>query len=740
MKLKKLLFILISMLYAEIAFSQNNNIEIKADSLNNLLSNTNIVKNKIHYLSQLSNLYLKADKVLSMKYIEKMKMIAEQNDCETCMANYFHNLGIYYNTYEPSIAEQYYLKAIQYAHSLNDTTLLTGFLNNISIYYSRQGNYRKSIDYLNESLRFIEEGKKELHLTSVYVNLASLHNSIGNLDSAIYFSNKAIPLLEAKQNYQHLAFVYSNLGLIYGAKKQDTTALTYYYKAYNNFKTSGDTSFTALLFENFGNSYQKLGMKDSAEFFYLQSIKQSDIMNDIEQKTLVSFMLSAFYYEEGRYAEAAKLIEQSAKNISLINSLPRRADAYMQYSKIHFIEKNYKDGLQTTDSALQCAKNSQDYSLLAEIFDMYAKLFAATGNYELAYNALNTAGDYLDTLFISGESKMMEELKAKYESEKKQSEIDFLNQQNTIKTLDLEKSRIRQYNLLILVILLFITILFLTLFFLQRTKTNKKLALQNFKILSQNEEIKSQAEELRNVNEVLNNRNEELAQLNLTKDRFFSIISHDLKNPFHSIMFATDYIIKADSTEFDVEQLITYIKGIHQTAEASYNLLVNLLEWSRLQTGSIICNKELTPIDFIINDCMELHAEMAQNKNITIRYIQNSGENIFADNYMLNTIMRNLLSNAIKFTHNNGEIVIKTSKETNKIWIEVCDNGIGMKKDVIDKLFTYSKNQSHSGTNNEKGTGLGLLLCKEFIEKHDGKLFVESELNKGSCFKFYLPS
>ncbi len=228
-----------------------------------------------------------------------------------------------------------------------------------------------------------------------------------------------------------------------------------------------------------------------------------------------------------------------------------------------------------------------------------------------------------------------------------------------------------------------------------------------------------------------------LRELNATKDKFFSIIAHDLKNPFQSIMGFSD-LLTEQINEKNYGGIAEYAGIIQNSSQRAMNLLTNLLEWSRSQTGKMEFNPEYIEIIILINEAIKLADDAARQKSITIYKELPRYAAVFADKAMLGAILRNLISNAIKFTNPGGRIVISAEQKQDELMVAVSDNGVGIEKDAIAKLFRIEENLSTRGTQNERGTGLGLILCKEFIEKHGGKIWVESEPGKGSKFIFTL--
>ncbi len=229
-----------------------------------------------------------------------------------------------------------------------------------------------------------------------------------------------------------------------------------------------------------------------------------------------------------------------------------------------------------------------------------------------------------------------------------------------------------------------------------------------------------------------------LRELNATKDKFFSIIAHDLKNPFNSIIGFSN-ILADHVREIDIEQVEEYAEIIQKSSKRAMDLLTNLLEWSRLQTGRIEFHPEHIDLIELIERESNLLSDTAKLKSIDIAKQLPKNATAFADKSMIGTVLRNLISNALKFSHPGDKIVISVEQKSNEYEIAVIDKGIGIKNESLGKLFHIEESYSTTGTQNEQGTGLGLILCKEFIEKHKGEIWVESEAGKGSAFRFKIP-
>jgi len=281
--------------------------------------------------------------------------------------------------------------------------------------------------------------------------------------------------------------------------------------------------------------------------------------------------------------------------------------------------------------------------------------------------------------------------------------------------------------------------------FLELDRKNAELKLQHTKLEElintlniTNTKLQGEIDE-RTIAEIKLRESEKmLKELNATKDKFFSIVAHDLKNPFNTLIGFSNLLLNT-GLNLSEEKKTNYLELIYKASKRGYSLLENLLEWSRSQTGRL----EIKPQEFVlkqsIKECMNLHYSSAEKKFVSLTEQIDDTTKVFADVNMFTTVMRNLISNAIKFTPENGKIDITAIEKETEVQINVSDTGLGVSKESKEKLFRIDVNHSTPGTNQEQGTGLGLILCKEFIEKNKGKIWVESALGEGSIFSFTLP-
>jgi PAS domain S-box-containing protein len=265
-------------------------------------------------------------------------------------------------------------------------------------------------------------------------------------------------------------------------------------------------------------------------------------------------------------------------------------------------------------------------------------------------------------------------------------------------------------------------------------------------MMGENEEILVHEGILRDITdrkqaeEEIKRKNEELLKLNNEKDKFFSIIAHDLRSPFQPLLGFTRMLVE-DLPTLRLDEIQKMALNMRGAANKLFNLLENLLQWSRMQRGLTTFEPESFLILPKLSDCLAPTLEAITHKKIDLTYDVPDDLAVFADGNMFESIIRNILSNAIKFTDYGGKIIIR-AKIMDGNWVEIAvnDTGIGMNKEILENLFKLDANTNRKGLDGEPSSGLGLIICKDFIEKHGGKLWVESEVNRGSTFYFTLPN
>ena len=269
-------------------------------------------------------------------------------------------------------------------------------------------------------------------------------------------------------------------------------------------------------------------------------------------------------------------------------------------------------------------------------------------------------------------------------------------------------------------------------------EVNTILEERQQQIEEQSERLTMQTEKLKDQSELLVIKNEELEKLNNTKDKFLSILAHDLKNPFNLLMGFTE-LLETNYDKLDDAKKMKYIGAINITLKNTYILLENLLQWARSQSDAIRFDPKKLSLTALIKKNLYFFQESYTRKNITLTEKIKNDLYVVADENMLDTVVRNLLTNAIKFTPDGGKITVSCMETDKKVKVEITDTGIGISRDNLHNLFK-TDTLITPGTYGETGTGLGLLICHDFVNKNNGEIWVDSEEGAGSTFTFIIPA
>jgi signal transduction histidine kinase len=358
--------------------------------------------------------------------------------------------------------------------------------------------------------------------------------------------------------------------------------------------------------------------------------------------------------------------------------------------------------------------------------------YSQVGDFRNAYNYLRKFIALKDSVFTKEQTKIITELNAKFDVENKRIENEILRIRNDRQNI---------YIIVGIIILIIIATFGVVLYFKNRTvhKINSDLEKSKKKVEDQNFELETMNIELDTMNQELIHANEGLKELNTMKDKFFSIISHDLKGP----VYAQSNIISIMADDFESvseQDKKEYLELLNESTTHTTHLLENLLTWGRSQMNKITVNYTDFDLYQNIEQTVSLLRTNANLKNITIENHCPEGTMMKADPNLISTVIRNVTNNSIKFTPDGGTIKIEYSKPNIKDHlVTISDNGVGMDQETASYLFRLDKAKSTPGTKDEKGTGLGLIIVKEFIDKHNGSIWVKSEIGKGTKTFFTIP-
>ena len=651
--------------------------QTKVDSLLSLSEKARNVQKTTIYL-ELVNATVK-DSSLSNRYNKKAFELAVANKQlpEQAMSVYY-SARILYTARDFTEAIKKYQKALEMYRQLNDTSGMTKCYRYIGI---SNFNMSRSKEAIASYLEGIKLAKRDLDYTAELLgNIGLVHNEMDNVNEAISYFRKALSINQSIHDTESMAVDYDYLGATYSRMKMPDSSLINYHKALYLFKKVRQDDRYAVSLSNMAwilpNYPDSL---NSAINYFNLAWKKFQELGWLHFEPNIQFGIANILGKQGKLDES---ISAYKKSIQLANKFKREL----------FLKKQLYQGL--------------------------SEVYQKKGDYKHALEYRILSSQYNDSITEKQKFDQIANLEKQYETEKKQNEIIRLQAQQDLTDVQLQKNRQLKILGFVTAALLLIFVFYVLIRYYDKIKLNQLLEQKN-KTIEQSEN--------------------ELKVLNASKNKFFSIIAHDLKNPFHTVM-GYSWLLSKDYEHFTEDERRKFASEIHHSTNNIFRLLQNLLEWSRSQTGRLIFSPRNIEFKKIIENSVSVLRSLAEQKNIEIKIEHDNDLILFTDPLMIETVLRNLISNAIKFTPENGLIEVSAIQITDQISICVKDSGIGISEEDARNLFRIDSTVKRKGTNNEDGSGLGLILCKEFVDKHNGTIWVNSSLGAGSSFYFSIPA
>ena len=588
-------------------------------------------------------------------------------------------------------------RALSIQRELQNTSKISKLLLSISISYLKLSSYDHALEYALEMLSVHEKNKSPNGIASASNQIGHVYFRLKQYDDALYYYNRTLSQDQDLVDMKYQAAAYRGMAAVEEENGNNTQGLAFAKKAILIYRNLKNNTGIASSINTIADIYQNMGKIKEAIDYCLKGLNLAKKMND--QWVEADFYLHLGELFIDKDINKAQEYISTALDISIeIKAKSIELDAYNAFVRLETKKENYKQAL------------------------MYSKKSSNLTN-DLSVDAVNERVAELKIIQeIEEKKREIDELKNttrinSLELERQSSELKILNKERMISSLQLKSESLRHRFLISVIIFIAIALLLLYLRFQLAKKTQRKIEAQSHDI-----QIK----------------NQKLEELNATKDRFFSIISHDLRGPISSLVSLAK-MLQENLSSYDSTQLKNYIDAIYDSSDQTHKLLNDLLSWATMQ----LRDTEPTPtpcsvIDITSSAIKHLHI-LANEKNIFIDNMTNKDLCIYVDKNMINTVIRNLLANAIKFTPTNGRINIFNEINKNDVTIHIKDFGVGMSEEDQKNIFHIDKIISRKGTDGETGTGLGITLCKDLIEKNGSELNLISKLGKGSDFFFTLP-
>lgn len=608
------------------------------------------------------------------KYLLEAKDLAHALEDTALLSRFYHNFGYYFtDNSEYDKAIENFNKAIEYCKISKNDRILANILNGLGIIYWERGNYEVALNKYLEAYRISEELKDTNLQLVLLLNIANIYADEGRNDVALEYYQKILDLAIKDKDLDSQAIVYNNIAIIHQEHKNYAKALEYFNKSLNIHNQIGNEAGEALAMNNIGENYFKTG-----------NIKE------------------AIFYIDNSLAINRKLKLET----DIVYNLESLAKVYLFTGKL---QKAYD----IINEGLQLCKKLKIKTMERSFLQLKSEYYYSAGNYKKAYKTYENYNELKDSLIEAGKSYKIAHLQTQFETEKKEKENEILRVKNELTQEKLDKEKAFTNYLIVFFVITMSLLILVYFLYKSKTKINQRI---------------------NKINGMLEESNQKLKVTNATKDRFFSIIAHDLRSPFNSILGFSE-LIKSELKESKNLNLIEeYNTNINESSHSLFTLLENLLQWAKSQRGEL----EFNPVEFDLHHLVQSNLIIfklkAADKAIKLSSDIPPHTEAYGDINMVSTILRNLISNALKFTEQNGDITISADIQDEFVFLKVKDSGIGISKENQEKLFKLDCNYTTVGTADETGSGLGLILCKEFAERNGGDIWVKSEENKGSEF------
>lgn len=597
----------------------------------------------------------------------------------------------------PKIALKYSNAVTEIAKKIKHEHLLAESLNRSGNIYRYLGEYSKAVQLHEEALKIAVDNKDYLQEAYSYNNLGVICQLKGIYVQAIEFGLKALKLFNAVNNYDGICFCELDLGNTYLAQGNISSAVDHYNEALKIREKQNNPEGIARAKFHIARADMRKGNIDLALKLFLELTVTSG--NKMTNRDLGETLtcIAQIYFNKNDYA---KSLEFRLKALDVYAGLGFPEDLMDTNGNIAVIyaKMNSKnEGLSHLAEAERLADRSESPKVYSRLMLLKAMYFENTSQKDSSIFYYKTYLKLENSINSTESISKSADIEAIYQKDKIQNEKLILEK-------DLQYKSNQNYLLLLVISLVILIAVILSMRFHSSQKVNRQLN-----------------------------------ELNAIKDTFFKLIAHDLRSPFMAILGFSS-ILNDDYKNLPDEKRMEYIGKIIKAAKGSQQLLENLLLWAQTSTNKIEFSPSKILISKLLHDTFNVLNANAAAKNIRMELDCPKELIVAIDEQMMLTVFRNLISNGIKFTNHNGLIKVEVKKINSTVLIDIYDNGIGMTKAQINNLLNSTTPSSTSGTNGEKGTGLGFILCKDFVSRHKGTIMVESELGVGTHFIISLPN
>lgn len=616
-------------------------------------------------------------------------------------------------------------KTVNIRKELNDARLLASTYNEIGTLYAQQGMLADALkNYLN-SLKIRQEENLTTDMSRSLVNIGITYRQLKSHQNALKYFNQALSITSDELDPIGKSYIYIHLGNTYMDLKNPAEAIINYAEALEFRKKVGNELLISQAMRNLAVAYAENNQFVKANSMFGSALEIAQHKNDEKTQADIFNELGNLSLKEEKLKQAIDYFEKASAIYGSNFNLERRGLCIRKIGETQIKLKDYAKAIDNLTLALTLAQSTENFKLkeltllaLYEYYDKIGQPTEALSFYKMHIAIRDSLNKRVQEEAIWQASLDLELNKKAEEIKQIEGEVEILRAEAQLKTLQLKQQTLfRNFLIVISLFILVIAIGSVYSYIIIRRK-NTTLNLANDKLALSESELK---------------------KLVQTKDKLFSIIAHDLRSPFTALVGLTE-VLATDSASMDQAKRDEFGGIIHSSSTKLLSLIDNLLHWSRSQTGKITINPQKINLYSLTHDVTSVLQLQATPKNIVLINETPNDIHIVADYNTMSTVLRNLISNAIKFTEPNGKVVIAASQSIKGTTLSVTDSGVGISPENQKKLFKLEHSYSTKGTSNETGTGLGLVVCKEFIEQNNGTITLTSTLNVGTTFNVTFPT
>ena len=617
----------------------------------------------------------------------------------------------YYLDREPSQARQHAKQALQIAQHTAKPDLIFKAMDQMGVWYQYRSQYDSALLIFEDALELARQEEDAAKMLSMHNNIGVIYFRKGDYETSVQYFLQSLKEAEQLGDTISLAGGLNNLGSIMYLQGHYEQALDYYQQSLNIKQLMGDSLAVAKTLNNIGNVYGDMDEHAQAVNYLERSLAIKRKYQEAGSLAYSLTNLGIAYKDLKQYDQALRYYQEALDIDTQLENQEGMLSTANNIAELYIL-------LEEQDSALVYAQQAHELALAIDARERImqnthtlAKIYRMKQDYRLAFQYMEEYAKLREEVYNEEKSQQIAELQTRYDTEKKELTIERLQQEKQLQDLEIQQARTQRFIYLLIILLAAVLGVAGIYFYRLKARHNRLLSSQNV----------------------------QLAQLNATKDKLFSVIAHDLKNPLSAFQSITE-TLHQHLPEMSQEEIKFFIAEIYQSSHQLNDLLHNLLQWASAQIGRTPYQPEAFSAQAMVEKNIRHLQSQASEKSIHLHSEVPDTAMLYADRKMIQTILRNLLSNAIKFTPEGGEVRCTAEPRGAQVVLSVHDTGVGIAEENLPLLFRIDANVQAIGRHQEKGTGIGLILCKELAEKNYSQIEVSSTPGQGSTFTLIVPA